>query len=195
MTMPTASAAGLRRICVYCGSRKGHDERYVAATRELGRLLAERGIGLVYGGASVGLMGILADAALQADGEVIGVIPDSLRRSELAHRNLAQLHVTASMHERKAMMLELADAFIALPGGIGTLDEFFEVWTWAQLGLHQKPCGLLDIAGYYGPLLQFLDDATEAGFIAESVRALLTVEQSSSLMLAALAARHVRSER
>src|SRR6185503_14872599 len=146
----------MSRLCVFCGSSPGHDPAYGAAAAQLGRVLAERGIGLVYGGGRVGLMGILADAALAAGGEVIGVIPQALLDREIGHRGLTQLRVVDSMHSRKALMGDLADGFIALPGGIGTLEELFEVWTWAQLGLHRKPCGLLDANGFYAPLVDFL---------------------------------------
>jgi len=147
----------MSRLCVFCGSSPGHDPAHGASAAQLGRVLAERGIGLVYGGGRVGLMGILADAALAAGGEVIGVIPQALLDREIGHRGLTQLRVVDSMHARKALMGELAEGFIALPGGIGTLEELFEVWSWAQLGLHRKPCGLLDVNGFFAPLVDFLD--------------------------------------
>ena len=161
------------RICVYLGSREGHDPRFREAAVELGRSLARRGHGLVYGGAHVGLMGVIADTVLEAGGEVIGVMPHHLVEREMAHSGLSRLIHVDSMHERKATMAEHADAFIAMPGGIGTLEELFEVWTWQYLGLHDKPVGVLDVAGFYQPLLGFLDDATNAGFLAAATRAKL----------------------
>ena len=158
------------RICVFCGSSAGRRDEYRAAAVLLGELLAREGIGLVYGGAHVGLMGVLADTVLAGGGEVIGVIPESLATRELAHEGLTQLHVVASMHERKAQMAALSDAFLALPGGIGTLEELFEVWTWAQLGLHQKPCALLNVAGFYDRLSSFWNFVTEEGFLRQPVR-------------------------
>lgn len=149
----------MRRVCVFCGSNPGVGESYMNAARLLGRVVAERGLGLVYGGAKVGMMGALADAALAAGGEVTGVMPRGLVRLEIAHRGLTRWHEVESMHERKALMADLADGFIALPGGFGTLDEFCEILTWAQLGLHEKPCGLLNVAGYYDGMLAFLDHA------------------------------------
>jgi uncharacterized protein (TIGR00730 family) len=176
------------RVCVFCGSSPGSRPEYVEAARTLGKALAERGVGLVYGGARVGLMGALADAALASGGEVTGVIPRALSEREVAHTGLADLRVVGSMHERKALMSELADAFVALPGGIGTLEELFEVWTWAQLGLHRKPVALLDVAGYYRPLARFLDSAVEARFVRAQHRAMLLVEESAPALLERLAA-------
>ena len=141
----------LRRVCVFCGSNVGRDPAYRRLTESLGRTLARRGVGLVFGGGRVGLMGALADAALAAGGEVIGVLPKALMEREIGHRGLTELRIVGSMHERKALMADLADGFVALPGGIGTLEELFEVWTWAQLGLHAKPCGLLDTDGFFAP--------------------------------------------
>lgn len=171
------------RICVFCGSSAGRSAEYQLATIALGQLLVREGIGLVYGGAHVGLMGVLADTVLAGAGEVIGVIPGSLAARELAHQGLTQLHVVASMHERKAQMATLADAFVALPGGIGTLEELFEVWTWAQLGLHQKPCALLNVAGFYDRLSSFLDFATEQGFVRQAVRDSLLVDSDAVRLL------------
>ena len=142
----------MRAVCVFCGSSTGEDPAYAEAARDLGRLIAGNGLTLVYGGGHVGLMGVVADAALDAGGEVIGVMPKALVDREISHTSLTKLHVVHSMHERKAMMSELSDAFVALPGGNGTLEEFFEVLTWAQLGEHGKPCGLLNVAGYYDPI-------------------------------------------
>jgi uncharacterized protein (TIGR00730 family) len=165
----------LDRLCVFCGSSPGHNPAHVAAAAQLGKLLAERSIGVVYGGASIGLMGALADAAQAAGGEVIGVIPRALVEWEVAHTGLADLRVVGSMHERKALMAELSDGFIALPGGIGTLEELFEVWTWAQLGSHGKPCALLNVLGFYDGLLGFLDSVVGEGFLRPPHRTMLLV--------------------
>jgi uncharacterized protein (TIGR00730 family) len=165
----------MKRVCVFCGSSPGKSPVFLEAARATGRALAERGIGLVYGGGSVGLMGAVADATLDAGGEVVGVIPRALELRELAHRRLTTLHVVGSMHERKARMAELADGFVALPGGMGTLEELAEILTWAQLGLHARPIGLLDAAGYYRPLIQFFDQAVAEGFIRPDHRRLLLV--------------------
>ena len=153
------------RFCVYCGSSSGTRSEYKHAANELGKALAERGFGLVYGGASVGLMGVVADAALTHGGEAIGVIPRALQAKELAHKGLSELHLVDSMHQRKALMVELSDGFIALPGGFGTLDELFETLTWSQLGIHDKPIGLLNIAGYYNQLVSFVNTSVAAGFV------------------------------
>lgn len=173
----------MKRLCVFCGSSPGVLPTYADAARRLGTLLAERGIGVVYGGASVGVMGALADAALAAGGEVIGVIPRALWEREVAHTGLSALEVVGSMHERKARMAELADAFVALPGGLGTLEELFEVWTWGQLGLHRKPLGLLDTAGFYDPLIRFLDHATEQRFVGVAHRDMLAVEHDPEALV------------
>jgi uncharacterized protein (TIGR00730 family) len=178
----------MKRICVFCGSSPGHDPRYLEAARTMGHTLARRGLGLVYGGGSVGLMGAVADAALAAGGEVIGVIPEVLQIRELAHRSLTTLHVVGSMHERKALMAELSDGFVALPGGMGTLEELSEVLTWAQLGLHARPIGLLDVAGYYQPLADFFDRAVGAGFLRPAHRALLLVGHEPGALLDRFAA-------
>jgi uncharacterized protein (TIGR00730 family) len=161
------------RLCVFCGSAPGRGDRYVDAARSLGRLLAKRGITVVYGGASVGTMGVVADAALEAGGEVIGVIPEGLVDREIAHRRLTDLRVVGSMHARKAMMAELADGFVALPGGIGTLEELFEVWTLAHLGLHSKPLALLDLNGFYQPLRGLIDHMVEEMFLLPTSRDLV----------------------
>jgi uncharacterized protein (TIGR00730 family) len=153
------------RICVFCGSSAGNNQVYSDAARETGTALARRGIALVYGGGRVGLMGVLADAALNAGGRVIGVIPQSLLEREIQHTGLSELQVVSSMHERKTRMAELADAFIALPGGAGTLEEVFERWTWAQLGIHHKPCAFLNTNGYFDPLRQMIDRMTLEGFL------------------------------
>jgi uncharacterized protein (TIGR00730 family) len=173
----------IRRLAVFCGSNAGARPQYVEATRSLGKLLAERGIGVVYGGSSVGLMAVLADTMLDELGDIIGVIPRMLVEREVANKALTDLRVVESMHERKAMMAELADGFIALPGGIGTLEEFFEIWTWAQLGMHDKPCGLLNIAGYFDPLLEFLDRAVAEKFVREVHRNMVVVESDPAALL------------
>jgi uncharacterized protein (TIGR00730 family) len=175
----------LQRVCVFCGSSPGSDPAFAVAAEGLGRALAAQGLGLVYGGASVGLMGRLADAALAAGGEVIGVIPKAMVDLEVAHHGLADLRIVDSMHARKALMAELSDAFIALPGGLGTLDELFEILTWAQLGLHHKPIGLLDVGDYFAPLLGFLDGAVAARFVAAAHRAMLLYEHHPAALLAA----------
>ncbi len=178
----------MRRVCVFCGSSPGQGPVYLEAARAMGRVLAGRGIGLVYGGGSVGLMGAMADAALAAGGEVVGVIPRALQLRELAHAGLTTLHVVGSMHERKARMAELSDGFVALPGGMGTLEELAEILTWAQLGLHARPVGLLDVAGYYRPLVAFLDRAVGEGFLRPEHRRLLLVDDEPGALLERFAA-------
>ncbi|WP_284750482.1 TIGR00730 family Rossman fold protein [Amycolatopsis sp. RTGN1] len=173
----------MSRICVFCGSSMGFSPRYAEQAAALGKLLAQRGIGLVYGGASVGTMGVVADAALAAGGEVIGVIPEALSSVEISHAGLSELHVVADMHERKAKMAALSDGFLALPGGAGTLEELFEVWTWAQLGLHGKPIGLVDVDGYYGPLVTFADHMVTEGFVKPEYRELLMVDADPAVLL------------
>lgn len=178
----------MKSVCVYCGSNEGRLPVYAEAARGLGRALVERGLDLVYGGASVGIMGVIADTVLGLGGRVTGVMPESIVRKEIAHRGLTELHVTSSMHERKMKMAELSDAFVALPGGIGTLEEIFEVWTWAQLGLHAKPCGFLNVAGYYDGLVAFLDHAVAERFVKEANRAMLVVGDDPSDLLDRFAA-------
>ncbi len=173
----------MQRICVFCGSSPGARPAYAEATAEVGRLLAGEGIGVVYGGGHVGLMGVLADAAMEAGGEVIGVMPQALVDREIAHTGIADLRVVRSMHERKALMAELADAFVALPGGAGTLDELFEIYTWSQLGIHAKPCGLLDVEEYWAGLTAFLDHAVAERFLREEHRASLIVEREPARLL------------
>ena len=173
----------MNSVCVFCGSSPGNDPAYAEAARELGRTLAERGNTLVYGGGHVGLMGVVADAALGAGGGVIGVMPRSLVDREIGHTDLTKLHVVRSMHERKALMSELSEGFIALPGGNGTLEEFFEVLTWAQLGEHAKPCGLLNVAGYYDPLLAVFDQMVDRAFLRREHRELVLVEEDPSALL------------
>jgi hypothetical protein len=163
----------LNSLCVFCGSNPGVDLSFLASAKEVGRLLASQGRRLVYGGGRIGLMGAVADAAIAEGGEVIGVIPRSLLEKEVAHLGLSDLRVVASMHERKATMAELSDGFIALPGGIGTLEEFFEIWTWGQLGLHHKPFGLLNVAGFFDPLLAFLDQLADQRFLRPEHRGML----------------------
>jgi len=178
----------VKRLCVFCGANPGHDPRYLEAAAALGRCIAQAGLGLVYGGASIGLMGAVADAALAEGGEVIGVIPQTLVEREVAHHGLADLRVVTSMHERKALMAELSDGFIALPGGVGTLEELFEVWTWSHLGLHRKPCGLLDVAGFYSGLGRFIDHVQQEGFLREGVRDMLLMADDPVRMIAAMRA-------
>ena len=163
----------MKRICVFLGSSAGLQPEYANVAKRLGRELVRRNLGLVYGGANLGLMKILADTVLAEGGQVIGVIPQMLVEKEIAHQGLTELRVVGSMHERKAMMVDLADGFIALPGGLGTFEEFFEVWTWGQLGLHAKPCGLLDVCGYFHHLIQFLDHAVGERFLRQENRDLL----------------------
>ncbi len=180
-----------KRICVFCGSNTGERAAYVEAAERLGSVLGERKLGLVYGGGKVGLMGKLANAVLGAGGEVIGVIPQKLMRKEIAHAGLTDLRVVNSMHERKAMMEELSDAFIAMPGGFGTFEEFCEMVTWAQLGLHRKPCGLLNVAGYYDHLLGLFDHAVEEQFLHPQNRAIILTGQDPAELLNSLLAYNV----
>jgi uncharacterized protein (TIGR00730 family) len=176
----------MKRICVFCGSSQGSRPEYAAAAEELGRELVRRNTGLVYGGGNVGLMGIIADAVLRAGGDVQGVIPEHIIAREVGHNGLTRLHVVRSMHERKALMADLSDAFIAMPGGFGTLEEFCEVLTWSQLGLHAKPCGILNVRGFYSSLLAMLDHAVEERFLKPENRALVLARESPVELLAAL---------
>ena len=176
----------LKRVCVFCGSSVGAKPAYAEAAREMGRLIVKKGIGLVYGGGNVGLMGVIADAALEAGGEVIGVIPLALADREIAHTGLTDLRVVDSMHTRKAKMAELSDAFIAMPGGVGTFEEFFEAVTWTQLGLHRKPCGLLNVDGFYTPLERFIDQAVTQGFIRPVHRQAIIVDGNANRLLETL---------
>jgi uncharacterized protein (TIGR00730 family) len=176
----------MRRLCVFCGSSSGNHPAYAASARALGREIARRGLGLVYGGGRVGLMGIVADAALEGGAEVDGVLPRHLAAREVGHAGLTRLHLVDSMHARKAMMADLADGFLSLPGGLGTLEETAEILTWAQLGLHARPCALLDVAGYYGPLVAFLDHAVAAGFLRPEHRRLVIVDDEAPRILDAM---------
>jgi hypothetical protein len=176
----------VKSVCIFLGSNRGASPLYAEAAAELGRLMAGNGLRLVYGGANVGLMRVLADSAVEAGGEVIGVIPSQLVDKEIAHKGLSDLRVVGSMHERKALMAELSDAFIALPGGIGTLEEFFEVLTWTQLGFHEKPCGLLNVNGYYDLLARFLDHTTGEGFVNPVHRSMVITGDNSEDLLARL---------
>lgn len=173
----------MHRICVFCGSNTGHDSRYREAAIELGSLLADRGHPLVFGGGQVGLMGVVADAVLDADGDVIGVIPEMLATKELLHTGVEDMRLVPDMHARKALMAELADAFIALPGGYGTFEELLEVVTWAQLGIHRKNIGLLNVAGYFDPLVDLIDAAIREGFIKDEHRELIVVAEKPSTLL------------
>ena len=180
------------RACVYCGSSPGDGARFVEVATELGEALARAGIGLVYGGGRVGLMGAVADAALGAGGEVVGVIPQALSRAEIAHEGLSQLHVVGSMHERKALMAASSCAFVALPGGFGTMDEFCEILSWRQLGIHDKPIGLLNHAGYFDRLLSLFDNMVEEGFVDRSHRKLFVDAPTTESLLSAMQLSPVR---
>jgi uncharacterized protein (TIGR00730 family) len=180
----------LKNICVYCGSSPGRQDAYATNARALAETLVSRDIGLVYGGASIGIMGAVANHVLRLGGRAVGVIPEALMRKEVAHYQLTELHVTQSMHERKMRMAELSDGFIALPGGLGTLEELFEIWTWAQLGFHHKPCGLLNVEGYYDPLIEFLDHTVTERFVKDAHRAMLIVDSESEKLLDRLANYH-----
>ncbi len=173
----------IRTLCVYCGASTGHDPSHATAARTLGTLMADRGIGLVYGGGHVGLMGMIADAVLAAGGEVTGVIPTALMSTEIGHEQLTKLHVVKDMHERKALMADKADGFIAMPGGIGTLEELFEVMTWLQLGYHAKPVGVLNVNGFYDGLLAFLDRQRDEGYLRSEHRSLLIEDGKAEALL------------
>ncbi len=177
----------MRSICVFCGSNVGNSPIYAEAARASARAIAARGLRIVYGGGNVGLMGVFAEAALAAGAEVTGIIPHALHEREVGHRGLADLRVVNSMHERKALMAELADAFIALPGGLGTFEEVFEMLTWVQLGIHRKPCGILNVAGFYDSMIAFLDHAVAAGFLKPEHRGILVIEREPVALLERLA--------
>jgi len=181
--MADSRTVAISSLCVYCGSSPGRQPAYLAAARVLAGALARRGIRLVYGGARVGVMGALADAALAAGGSVTGVIPRALAGKEIAHGGLSELIVTESMHSRKTIMAERSDACIALPGGIGTLEELFEAWTWTQLGFHRKPCGLLNVAGYFDALIQFVDHSVAEGYLLPIHRDILQVDADADALL------------
>ncbi|MEZ4668811.1 MAG: TIGR00730 family Rossman fold protein [Anaerolineae bacterium] len=173
----------MKHVCVFCGSTPGNNGLYVDTARQMGEAIARQGLGLVYGGGHVGLMGAVAEGALQAGGHVIGIIPQALVKKELEHHGLSELHIVGSMHERKAMMAEKASMFVALPGGFGTLDELFEIITWAQLGFHSKPIGLLNTAGYFNPLLKFIEHIVDEGFVNSAVRAIINVADDAESLL------------
>ena len=177
----------MHSVCVFCGSNTGAGEAYSDAARALARAIVERGLKLVYGGGSIGLMGVLGEAVLAAGGHVIGVTPRRLLEREVVHKGLTELRVVETMHQRKALMAELADGFIALPGGLGTLDELFEMLTWIQLGIHRKPCALLEVDGYYAGLTAFLDHAVEQRFLKAEHRAMLIIDRDPDVLLARLA--------
>lgn len=176
----------LRSICVYCGANPGASPAYADAARAIGAALAQAGVRLVYGGGQVGLMGILADAAIDAGGKVTGVIPGFLDRKEIAHPRVSDMRIVTTMHERKMMMAEEAEGFIALPGGLGTMEELFEMWTWSQLGRHEKPLGLLNVNGYWDQLLAFLDHMQAEGFVEAKHRGMLACEDTPEAVIAAL---------
>lgn len=182
---------GVKNICVFCGSASGRRPAFARAARQFGAALAGKGVGLVYGGGSIGLMGIVADAALAGGSPVVGIIPRALFRREIAHHGLTRLEVVPTMHARKARMARLSDAFVALPGGIGTLEELFEVLTWGYLGIHAKPVGLLDVAGYWRPLVRLLDHAVDEGFLRPSHRKLVVIDRSPVRLLARLSRHRV----
>jgi uncharacterized protein (TIGR00730 family) len=176
----------MKSVCVFCGSNPGRDPAYMQSATDMGRLLGERGIKMIYGGGSVGLMGAAADACLDAGGQVVGVIPRSLLQREQGHGRLTEQHVVGTMHERKALMNRLSDGFVILPGGVGTLEEFFEIWSWANLGIHAKPFGVLEVNGFWAPLLAFLDRMTADGFVRPEFRALLRVATVPADLLQAM---------
>jgi uncharacterized protein (TIGR00730 family) len=179
----TAKLHTMRRVCIFCGSSNGNDPAYAAVAREMAQALAGHGYGIVYGGGRIGLMGTVADAALEAGAEVVGVIPRALARSEIAHDGISRLHVVETMHERKALMAELSSAFMALPGGFGTMDEFCEILTWRQLGIHDKPIGLLSPMGYFDPLLRLFDDMQARGFLSREDRSLFVDAPDAGTLL------------
>jgi uncharacterized protein (TIGR00730 family) len=188
MWHPAAMPGDLNRVCVFLGSSPGADPAFTTGVQDLARACVERGLTIVYGGADAGLMGVLADAALAAGGDVIGVIPEGVLLREVGHKGLSDLRIVGSMHERKALMEELADGFVAAPGGVGTLEELVEVYTWAQLGIHAKPIGLLDLAGYWAPLFAWLDHAVEQRFMSAPHREMLLSDEDPATLLDRLAA-------
>jgi uncharacterized protein (TIGR00730 family) len=176
----------VKSVCVYCGSQDGRDPAHAAAARAMGDALVDRGMRLVYGGGGIGMMGQIADQVLARGGEVIGVIPEALMRAEVAHQGVTEMHVTKGMHDRKALMADLADAFVTMPGGLGTLEELFETWTWAQLRYHDKPIGLLNVNGYFDGLLQWLDQAVADGYVRGPHRGMLHVDTVPERLLSKL---------
>ncbi|HEY1722518.1 MAG TPA: TIGR00730 family Rossman fold protein [Magnetospirillaceae bacterium] len=176
----------MKSVCVFCGSNPGRDPAYMQSARDMGKLIGQRGMTMLYGGGSLGLMGASADACLDAGGKVIGVIPRSLLQREQGHGRLTEQHVVGTMHERKAMMNKLSDGFIILPGGVGTLEEFFEIWSWANLGIHAKPFGVLEVNGFWAPMFTFLDRMTADGFVRPEYRALVQVKTDPATLLAAM---------
>ena len=176
----------MKRLCTYCGASSGRKPAYLAAAETLGNALATRGIGLVFGGGNTGMMGAVAQGAIRGGGETIGIIPHDLLKKETPYEGLTELVVVDSMHERKAMMAKLSDGFAALPGGLGTMEELFEVWTWAQLGFQRKPCALLNVEGYFDPLIRFLDSAVSEGFVEQQHRAMLIVENDAHALITKL---------
>lgn len=176
------------KVAIYCGSAEGNSPDYVNGVKALGAYLARQGVDVVYGGGKVGLMGVIANSALQAGGKVIGVIPTHLESKEIAHTGLTELHVVANMHERKAKMSELADAFVALPGGVGTLEEMFEVWTWGQLGLHGKPCAFYNVNGFYDPMFTMVESMQQAGFVKQSYIDMIIKANTPEMLLSAFQA-------
>ncbi len=178
----------MNRICVFCGSKTGSEPLFLEMAIRLGQVLAERGLDLVYGGASIGLMGAVADSVIAGGGKVVGVIPEAMSSKEVAHDGLTEMHVVSSMHERKSMMARLADAFVALPGGFGSFEELLEMITWAQLGIHRKPVGILNVSGYYDPLIQLFERAIEEGFIKPRNRQLFVIEREPDRLLQTLVA-------
>jgi uncharacterized protein (TIGR00730 family) len=191
----TVSAVAPFTLCVYCGSRHGDDPAFTVAAQEVGRQVGQRGWRLVYGGGKVGLMGEVANAALAAGAQVVGILPERLRDREVGHTGLSELQIVPTMHERKQRMAAMASAFLALPGGIGTLEELFEVWTWRQIGYHDQPLGLLNTQGYFDPLLSFLDRSVDAGFLAAGPRNMLSLGQNVSSLLDDLAAQNNNATR
>ena len=180
----------MKSVCVFCGARPGQNPSYMAAAKATGDLLGRRGITMIYGGGSIGLMGATADAALDAGGKVIGVIPRSLLQREMGHGRLTEQHVVGTMHERKALMNKISDGFIILPGGVGTLEEFFEIWSWGQLGIHAKPFGVLNVDGFWNPMFQLLDQMTAQGFVKPEHRAMVRVSEDITALVDAMNAYH-----
>lgn len=184
------SANPLLNVCVYCGSSSGRDDVYTRQAKQLGKLLVQNNMGLIYGGAKIGVMGAIADTVIREGGSVTGIIPEQLVDREVAHNGLTQMHIVNGMHERKALMAEKADAFVALPGGFGTLDELFEILTWSQLGIHQKPCGLLNIGGYFDALETFINNAVKQGFVRSEHKERLRIHQKTESLVTEIKEHH-----